>query len=321
MEQEELHIIAKGVIRDCKPSTWDSTGLAMYKQQAKVFCESDEDVLSAWKHVIDQEHKAFSYRYRRYAEHNGVFAQFDPEEEKRHDDKAFAADISTWEEVRIKRIERVDGILKFLTENNKLFQMNVEDVYSQLKFRQAFTLGTSLVLPAIQQTSYDRFIASFKITVIEDIGTTIREKIEEIFFAQRDRLRTSGLETERETIDTVQAKGFALYQNRLFFKMGALHTEMKKTAPNISTGVIASALRDLRAENLKHRSFNLWKYELPAESPDDDEPIYNSTRSVLVSSSPDVFSPPISTTSSIITSADTSPLPDQLGSVDSSEPF
>jgi len=269
--EQQLQILAKGVIRDNKPSTWDTMGYAYFKMIAAPLAPSEDDVLSAWKHVIDQEHKAYSSRYRRYAAEGGVYANYNPEEGEERALKTYAADMSAWDDVKIQRIERVDGILKFITEDNNLFQMNVEDVYSQLKFRQAYTVGTSKVLPEIKPPSYGRFIASFKITVIEDIGTTICEKLEEALMAQRDRLRTSELETERLAIEAVQSRGFALYRNRLFFKLSSIHSEVKKTSPNISMGLVASALRDLNAENLKHRNFNLWKYDL-GNDPIDDEP-------------------------------------------------
>lgn len=268
--ENELQLLAKGILRDVPPSTWDTMGFKMFKIAATPFKPKEDDVLNAWKHVIDVEHKAYSSRYRRYAASGGVYANFNPVEGEERAQKTYAADMNAWDEVRLKRIERVDGILKFMTEDNKLFQMNVEDVYSQLKFRQAFTVGTSRTLPAIKAPSYDRFIASFDITVIEDIGTTIGEKIEEALLIQRDRLRTSEAETEKQAIDESQSRGFALYRNRLFFKLSSVHAEVKKTSPNISMGLVASALRDLNAENIKYRKFNLWKYDLPVELPDDD---------------------------------------------------
>lgn len=266
-----LQVIAKSVLRDTKPSVWDALGWQLYLVQTKGIDAGEETLLEEWRHAIDAEHKQFTSRYRAYAAQEGLHANYDPGEDKRRKADLFASDMGVWEAIAIKKIERVDNILQFYLEDKSTFRLNIEDIYSQLAFRKAFTSGTTVILPAISPPSYNEFIKGLEITVIEDIGTSIMEKIEEILLNQRDKLKDALVETEQEAIEAVGVRGYAMYGDEIFFKLSNLHYTLKRDTPNVTTGLLATTLRDMGGIPKKNKKFNFWKYELGAN--DITEPI------------------------------------------------
>lgn len=257
-----MFLSANATLRDVKSSIWDTAGWNYYLTLVKNNPATEEEKLKVWIKAIDLQHKNWTNKYRQYKNANGIYAKFSENEEKERDEKDFAADMDTWEEVRIKRIERIDGTLKFFTDDGETFEMDIKDIYSQTEFKKAFTVGTTILIPSIKDASYQKFLASIKIIKIENIGATFQEKIEEVFEAQINRLKDATVENEKDALECVESRSFAIFGNVIYFRINALASELKKDSQNLKQSSIITALRDMNAENIKFRKFNFWKYDL-----------------------------------------------------------
>lgn len=257
-----LAMQAKSVLRDVKPSLWDSVGVRMYTLMTAPIEGNEDHKLVIWKATIDQEHKSWTSKYRQYVKANGIYADFSKEEEKRHDENHYASDIGSWDMIKIKRIERMGDILKFFTDSGDVFDMDVGDIYSQTEFRKSVTKGATIILPAIEKKSFERFILSLSIVKVEDIGVSLIEKVEEAIENQKKRLKDASLPSEEAAIEAVESRGIAMFNNCIYFKLQSILSDMWKDSHSVSTAKLVSAVRDLGAENIKHRKFNFWKYDL-----------------------------------------------------------
>lgn len=269
--KEELLIIAKSILLDFKPSKWDSVGWGQFNVAVKALNPTPHDTLAAWRAAIDLQHKAYTHRYRVYAAAQGLHADFNPNEKQEREAETFAAAMTKWDDVRIKKIERVGNILRFFTENNRHFQMTVEESYSQAFFRKAYTVGTSLYLPTIDPPSYEKFMLSFKLTEVGDVGTSLREKIDSILLSQHEKFQDAVLESEKDAVEAVHARGWAVLGNEIFFKSEKLLHELRKATANTSMEILVSSLRDSGATIARDRRFNYWRYVVGRESGAEDE--------------------------------------------------
>jgi hypothetical protein len=222
----------------------------------------EEERLTHWRDAIEDHHKRWTRKYRDYVKAAGTYANAKEGEAKEREQEAYQNDMEEWQEVKISKIERIDGIFKFFTKGGDMFEMNVGDIYSQTEFRKAFTIGTSIILPSISKTSFERFILALPFTKVENLGITILEKVEEALENQYQRLQETPLVSEEEAIHAVESRSIALFNNCLYFKNNAIMTEMWRSSLSVTATKLVSALRDLGAENIKHRKFNYWKYDM-----------------------------------------------------------
>lgn len=263
MTQEMLALFATAALRDSPGNQWDSLGWNIYSLMSSGSEATKEQLLTEWKNRIDDHHKRWTRKYRDYAKAGGLHANFSGEEEKQREDATYASDMADWENVRLKKIERVDGVLKFYTESNETFEMDAEELFSQVIFRKKFMRGTNIILPPIKQKSYERFYMSWQITKVENIGISLLEKIEEALEAQQKQFdEENPLKDEAEAIDVVSSRSVAVLDNWIYFKISWLIQELKRMDEMVKPSQLVITLRDIGAEHIKSKKFNLWKYNL-----------------------------------------------------------
>lgn len=257
-----LLIYANSALRDTPAKQWDSLGWKMFLLQSAHVDLPEDEKLTAWKIAIDEKHSKWTRKFRDYAKIGGLHANYSEAEAQARESSAFAADRSLWEDIQIKRIEAVDGLLKFFLESNDTFEMDIGDLYSQTAFRRAYSRGTMKILPAIKAPSYEKFISSLEITKVEGMGISLHEKIEEQLAEGARKMSGKTTETEDDAIKATEVRSYALFGTCVYFRIQSLFNDLKRDHHNISKPMVVLALRDLGAESDRRNSYNYWKYDL-----------------------------------------------------------
>lgn len=257
-----LLIFASSTLRDTPAKQWDSLGWKMYLMQSMNVQASEEDKLKVWKMAIDDHHERWTTKYRQYAKSAGIHANYSEEEQREREEKTYAADRDLWEDVQIKKIEAIDGMLKFFTETHDTFEMDIGDLYSQVAFRKAYSRGTMKILPAIKTPSYEKFISTLQITKIEDTGITLLEKIEEHLQEGIKKMGSKPVASEEDAIKAAELRAYSLFNGCVYFRIQSIANDLKRDHHNVTRASIVSALRDLGATQGRINSYRFWKYDL-----------------------------------------------------------
>jgi hypothetical protein len=172
-------------------------------------------------------------------------------------------DMDGWN-FKIKAILRLGELFKFELEDGNKFILKVEDVYSELKFRNAYTFGTNKILPPIRKRSYEMLIAGFVITDIADTGASGQEIVKEILDTQAGRITEA--ETEDEAIEAVFANSWAILGNKIYFKPASIFNHHPFLQRKFNPSEMASFLQDIGAKQERKASNRFWTYELASKT-------------------------------------------------------
>lgn len=261
---ELLRTFAENVLAEIQPKKWDSMGFQLYTAMCTRTEASEEERLEVWKAGIERHHKEWTYKYRQYLKHGGMYAHSSPEENKVREEKEFSKDMKVWDMMKIVRLEALGTTFKFYLENGDVFEMLSGDVYSQPLVRKYYTLGTNKILPAISKASFDKFLLSLCPVTVEGEGLTLLERAEEIlrrkhaYFEEDDLLLPDGEEARIRAYK----RGFCGTKTHILFSSEGLLKELKKENPWLTKSQITSAIQDICAERITHRSERLWRYEV-----------------------------------------------------------
>ena len=270
-----LVMAAESALRDTPAKLWDSVGWKMYLLSIEPLKKTEDEALSIWCARIDAKHKKWTHKFRQYSASGGIYAKYNEAEEAALDEKAYKEEIEAWEILKIEKIERINMIIKFFLKDGKAFETSPDGLFSQAMFRRDCFIGTSIVLNQIKAPHFAKFISSLNITVIENTGDTLIERVEECLESLRYRLK--GMEVEdspKVILSTIESRSMALTKEGIYFKLSLLLSELKKDDHGLKTSQIIAVLRDLEAENIKDRKFNYWKYILydePTDTMGDDD--------------------------------------------------
>lgn len=260
---ELLRTFAENVLAEIQPKKWDSMGYQLYGAMCARTEASEEERLEVWKAGIERHHKEWTYKYRQYLKHGGMYAHTSPDESKAREEKEFSKDMKAWDMMKIVRLEALGKTFKFYLENGDVFEMLSGDVYSQPLVRKYYTLGTNKILPAISKASFDKFLLSLHPVAVEGEGLTLLERVEEIlrkkyvYFEEDDLLLP-----EEEARARAHKRGFSGTKTHILFSSEGLLAELKKENPWLNKEQITSAIQDLCAERITYREARLWRYEM-----------------------------------------------------------
>jgi len=258
---EMLLIIAEGTLRDFPARLWDSAGFKVYEVAAQRISQDPSEILAAWKGAIDKQHTAWTSRYRDYRKAGGQFADSSDTEDLERKEKVYVNDMKVWNLAPIVKLEAFGGTLKFLLADGVTFEMPIEDIYSQISFRKAYSLGTAKVLPAIKNASYEQFIGTLKPVKIEDEGLSIQERIQECLAKQWRKRRNDGMdviETIADAASIALERGWAVFGEEIYFTLEALLTELRREHYSMNRASLVSALYDVDAERERTKEGRYW---------------------------------------------------------------
>lgn len=151
------------------------------------------------------------------------------------------------ERVRIT-VELTDGRVAFMT-------MEVKDLYSQVKFREAFTVGTNRMLERVKNPAFEQFLSQLDLQELKDTGTSLADIVLDVVTSLFNKMKES--KTEEERVEAMKNRGFAKFGQYFWFKLTRLKAE-----PDLRTtraSALAQALQDLEAEM---ESKNIWKIKI-----------------------------------------------------------
>jgi hypothetical protein len=174
------------------------------------------------------------------------------------------AELSRWG-VEVEETFRLGDQVHVKFKDGQSMSINVADLYSQAKFRAAFTAGTNRIVPAMRKLAWETFVASLEIARFDPAGTSPREMV---FATLLRRYATKESETAKERDEALSKRGFSKLNGKLFVNLDSLSQE--PALRGLSRSGLANALADAGAEKKKRKGGPVWSWE-PPEAPEEDE--------------------------------------------------
>ena len=183
-------------------------------------------------------------------------------EEKKHDLK-FEEDMASWNHISFAGAEQIEDIVSFILPDNKKISLSAADILSLSKFRAAFFSSTTILLPKISQTSYERFIRSISMKRILDQGLSVSETVEEAL--QKWIAELEFCADNKEALLSLEDRPCVKFEGNgkvlLFFKFLPFTTYIQRLLFGTKRTQVSEALKDLGAHPSRTNKFNFWIYE------------------------------------------------------------
>jgi hypothetical protein len=172
------------------------------------------------------------------------------------DELEVTRDLGEWN-LDIKEVLRIGEIFKIKLADGSSFEIDAVDIYSQTKFRAAYTFGTNRIIPAIKPRSYEKLITSIKPVDLVDSGTSLKSILEQLLRTQMQRCGQA--DSEEEAREMIATSAWAMYGNKIYFKQESLQ-QAHPSLSKIGAGKIVSALQDIGARQEKAGDIKFWTY-------------------------------------------------------------
>lgn len=182
------------------------------------------------------------------------------------DETIYEEDMRSWN-LQIEETLRIGDLVKFTMKNGRRFIVEVNNLYSQLKFRTSYTAGTNLILPKISNKTFDKFLLSFTLKDIAETGASISDILKELLAGQYARLPFS--ESEAEAVETVQSSFWSKCGRKVFFTLQGLSLTQSWLLHRTTPSVILLSLKEIGAYQVNNKGLLYWVYEINDVGGDD----------------------------------------------------
>lgn len=133
-----------------------------------------------------------------------------------------------------------------------------QDLFNQSKFKAAYLVGTTKVLPTIKPKSFDAFIQSFEIKEEKGLGVDLAETVKDEL--ERKWTAFEECETSETAADMLRRKGMVKYSGDFLFKLQFFKNSSPALRPVKDTH-IAATLSNLGCETMAFSTVGtVWSY-------------------------------------------------------------
>lgn len=158
-------------------------------------------------------------------------------------------DVNAWG-FRIVKAKKIGELLRLtvLFEDGKTAPMtlDIKDLYAQMRFREQFTVATGRILKRIKVKEFEDVINSVDIEDVQDSGISLQDLLTDVLLSVKEKCIK--IEKAEEIDETLRARGFCLFEDKLRFKMSKLRGEydLKGVKPER----LAQGLDDIGAKKI-----------------------------------------------------------------------